>query len=427
MASAIAVPSGADSSFSSPPIDKQVPFLARIASWRGAGSSNSAEHAAEPEESGGGSLKRRKFDTRSEPHERDPPAPSPSCGLSPGPADSNKPQILFPTALAALLAVPSISAALAGVHGVRCAGTGSDFVFFDDADVLLQLSIFLHSHQLPLYVASFGRSGLEEVPVFFSSATAILDFLRSGMDGRHVAARTLAAFCSVSLSSCVSWQSGASVHECEPVGPLRAAADCSVAKVHIGSVVCTDSQGRRISGYYCHAVESHRDGGGVRHEQVAHTRDGAAPLERAAPPTGLGADTASHFGSSADRDAPASTAAPASSHQTASSELMQDAQCDGLEAKWRARCDMLRAPSAAGVLTAPQIDAGAVGHAEAMVRVVLPCVFGVRPCLRPARACTGSARVLAQVRLYGLGARFRLLGLELLLGDTTLFVRTGLL
>jgi hypothetical protein len=284
---------GIDPSFSSPPEAEQMPMLWRVRksqpnpaehdeAW-----SNRTEHAAEPEESGLVSPKRRRV--FSESPERDAPSPSPSSSFPPGPAGS-KPVILFPTALAALLAVPTVSAALAAVLGLPC--SGSDFVFFNDADVLLELSVFLHNKQLPLYVASFSSSGLEEEEALFSSATAILDYLRSGMDGRHVAARTLAAFLTTaSVSSRVTCLSGASYTECDPavVKPVGAA----VAKVHLGSVVCTDLRGRRIAGYFCHemSVESHRDGG-----CVPHARDEAAPLAPAVPPLDL---HTANFGSSA--------------------------------------------------------------------------------------------------------------------------------
>ena len=219
---------GIDPSFSSPPEETQIPMWWRVSkckanpnpaehdeAWSNKPNpaehdetwSNRTEHAAEREESGPVSPKRRRVHFGSP--ERDAPSPSPSSSLPPGPADDPKPVVLFPTALAALLAVPTVSAALAAAIGLRC--SGSNFVFFNDTDVLLELSVFLHSNQLPLYVASFSPNGLEEEEALFSSATAILDYLRSGMDGRHVAARTLAAFLlTASVSSRVTCLSGAS-------------------------------------------------------------------------------------------------------------------------------------------------------------------------------------------------------------------------
>jgi len=286
--------------------------------------------------------------------------------LPPGPGP--RAQILYRSPLDALLAVPTVSAAIACALGRRLAVTGSQFVLFDGDDLPIALSRFLHTHGLPLCVARFGTTCVVEESVMLDSCAEILRYLQFDMAGGHIAAQTLAHFLCSEVGCFVTCQSGATVqHELVP----QAAAGRSVPHVLITSVVCTDSVGRLSFGYCASATEFPRgDVGGDSQEDSAcdvsvssgraATGGAAGPLGAVAGrdvPASVTASGVSDFGEALKaRDslepAPASNAAPDSSVQTASSDVIPIAN-------YLARRDAIRDVSA------PQIDAAAVGVAEA--------------------------------------------------------------
>jgi hypothetical protein len=284
--------------------------------------------------------------------------------LPPGP--DPQPRILFRSPLDALLAVPTVSVAIACALGRRLAVTGSQFVLFDGDDLPIALSRFLHTHGLPLCVARFGTTCVVVESVMLDSCAEILRYLQFDMAGGHIAAQTLAHFLCSEVGCFVTCQSGATVqHELAP----QAAAGRSVPHVLITSVVCTDSVGRLSFGYCASATEFPRGdvGGDSQEDSACDVSDpsGRAATGGAAGPLGAvaGRDVPASVSASGDigealrtRDslepAPASNAAPDSSVQTASSDVIPIAN---YPARRDAICDV----------SAPQIDAAAVGVAEA--------------------------------------------------------------